>query len=294
MKPKVICFGEILFDQFGEDKKAGGAPMNVALHLHKQNVCSELISAVGDDENGKELKRFIQNHGLDTSFVQTVPHLPTGIVNVKLDKKNQATYTIVKPVAWDSIEYAENLADLISGADALVFGSLVCREATSKSTLLKLIGSAKLRIFDMNLRPPHFTAETLEQLLKQTDILKINEHELEYLNQEHDLENLLIKEQLGQLAGKYNLTAICVTLGDKGAMVWDKGDLYNHPGFSVNVVDTVGAGDAFLAAYIAGYLCGKPIQETLTTACAAGALIASKPGANPDYDIKEISAIANR
>ena len=124
MAYKVICFGEILWDCFKDGKKAGGAPMNVALHLHKQGINSKLISAVGNDIDGKELVNYLKENGLNTGLIQVNDELPTGVVEVHLDKKNQATYTIVEPVAWDKIEYKEELDSIIEEADAIVFGSL--------------------------------------------------------------------------------------------------------------------------------------------------------------------------
>ncbi|MEJ6980782.1 carbohydrate kinase [Pedobacter sp. P351] len=290
---QVVCFGEILWDNFPSGKMAGGAPMNVALHLHKQGTGSRLISSVGNDQNGKDLIAFLAEHGLSTEFIQQHSTLPTGIVEVKLDENGQATYTIVKPVAWDEIVYHENLTSLIKTADALVFGSLACRSEISYHTLMKLIETSKVSIFDMNLRPPHFNMSILENLMNKSTILKVNEHELEYLTTHLSLATEDIEKQLSKLSSITQTSTICVTLGDKGACIFHEGEFYTHPGFSIKVADTVGAGDSFLAAFINGYLQNTPMQQTLSRACAAGALVASRHGANPPYTIDEIAEFIN-
>lgn len=287
----VICFGEILWDHFKDGKKAGGAPMNVSMHLHKQGVNSSLISAVGNDADGKELLAFVKDGGLDVSYIQIHPTLPTGIVEVQLDEKNQATYTIVKPVAWDDIHYVDQHSLVVKNADALVYGSLVCRESSSRETLIELIKNARLKIFDMNLRPPHYEQKTLEELLQWTDILKINEDELLFLQHHYGNPSSSQQELLAQLAKRFNLQIICVTLGEKGAIVWQQEKIFSHSGYSIKVADTVGAGDAFLATFINGILQDNPIEETLAKSCATGALVASRYGANPDYSESDILKI---
>ncbi|MBC8053356.1 MAG: carbohydrate kinase [Sphingobacteriaceae bacterium] len=285
---QVICFGEILWDKLPQGKLPGGAPMNVALHLKKQGINSYLISSVGDDENGKELKHFLLNQGLPVTYLQEHNSLPTGLVDVRLDEHQQATYTIKAPVAWDEIRYQETFRKLVSNSDALVFGSLACRSKTSHTTLLQLLDKIKLAVFDMNLRPPHFEKKSLDELVKRCDILKLNEHELEYISELYQLNEKSDELRLKQLRLITNTDTICVTLGDKGAIVLHKNEFYSHPGFRIKVADTVGAGDAFLASFISNYLKKEPMEQTLIRACSAGALVASRPGANPDYAVDEL------
>lgn len=285
---RAITFGEILWDNFKEGKKAGGAPMNVALHLHKQGIHALLISSLGRDENGKELFAFLQNQGLPTDLVQEHPTLPTGLVEVELDSKQQASYIIKEPVAWDEIKYTSELEQAVKNSDLLVFGSLASRNESSRNTLLKLIPFAKFRVFDMNLRPPHFNRETLTLLLQHCDLLKINEDELEYLEELCNLPKAPNRDNLVRISSMLNIPFVCVTLGDKGAIVVNEGHLYEHPGFTVKVADTVGAGDAFLAAFMSNLLQDLPMETVLERACAAGAIVASKAGANPEYSPEEI------
>lgn len=283
MNKKVVCFGEVLWDCFGEEKKPGGAPMNVAVHLRKHGLHSVLISAVGEDEEGKRMRDFMAGKGLDLFYIQTNTAFSTGLVEVSLDKDGNATYEIVKPVAWDAIGFKPGLEELVKNADAFVFGSLAARDATSRATLLQLLGIAKLKVFDMNLRPPHFTVEVLEELLHKTDILKINEDELRYLENQYALTEQKGVAKFEWLSRKFDLQLIVVTFGKRGATAWHKEKLVQQAGFDVDVVDTVGAGDAFLAAFIAGMLEQRKLSKILEQACAAGAEVASRAGANPDY-----------
>ncbi len=290
---RVISFGEILWDNFKEGKKAGGAPMNVALNLHKQGIESKLISSIGSDSNGRELLEFLKKQSLPTDLIQEHPSLPTGIVEVELDEKHHATYIIKRPVAWDEIKYTATLAEEIKQADALVFGCLACRNEESHHTLLKLLPLAAFKVFDMNIRPPHFNDGLIKQLLEACDLLKINEDELIYLEHLYNLPGGETKNNLSEISRQSDTSLICVTLGEKGAMVLYEGKFFEHPGFTVKVADTVGAGDAFLATFITSFLQKPAMDDVLNNACAGGALVASKSGANPDYSPGELAAIAS-
>lgn len=287
---KVVCFGEILWDMLPDGKKPGGAPMNVAFHLQKQGIKSTLISAVGMDENGKDLLDYLNRNALDISFIEIIPDLPTGTVDVVLDREGKATYTIHQPVAWDAIHYSKKLTDLTSHADALVYGTLAGREEISRATLQRLIATAKLKVLDMNLRPPHIRQDHLKLLLEQTDLLKINDEELYYLKKAFNLTGD-DQELLSELGRMFSIETICVTRGDKGAMIMDNSRFYNHTGYKVKVADTVGAGDAFFATLIHGILEQRPMEQVLVRANAVGALVATKAGANADYTENEIDTM---
>ena len=282
MQKTVVSIGEILWDVFPEGKKAGGSSMNVALNLHKQGINSEFVSAIGDDENGKELIEFLALNDFPTHFIQVLA-VPTSTVQVKLDEQQQATYTIVEPVAWDEIEVTDQLIDAVKNADALVYCSLTCRNETSRSTILNLLKHAKLKVFDINLREPFYTITTLKQLLAAADILKVNEHELLYLKNELHLSGNTDEQLLKQLSLLFNIQIICLTVGEKGAYVLHEDFLHHHKGYTVKVADTVGAGDSFLATFIASYLKGYPMDTILDRACKVGSFVASQVGANPPY-----------
>lgn len=282
MKKTVTSIGEILWDVFPAGKKAGGSSMNVALNLHKQGINSQFISAVGDDQNGKELIEFLALNHFSSNLIQK-NNLPTSTVEVSLDEQKQATYSIVSPVAWDAITLTNDAIESVRNADAFVYCSLTCRNEKSKETIISLIAQAKIKVFDINLREPFYTIETLGVLLTAADILKVNEHELIYLKQALNLSGNTDEQLLKQLSNQFNIQIICLTVGEKGAYVLHEHKLYYHSGYKVNVVDTVGAGDSFLATFVASYLNGYPIDTILDRACKVGAFVASQKGANPAY-----------
>jgi len=283
MNKTVIAIGEVLWDVFPTGKKPGGSSMNVALNLHKQGIQSELISAVGEDNYGKELLAFLHSQKFPTSLIQQ-SRLPTSSVNVLLDSQHQASYTIAEPVAWDDLQVNENAIEAVKNADALVYCSLTCRNETSRNTVLAVLKVAKLKVFDINLRAPFYTIETLKMLLAQADILKVNEHELTYLKQHLNLIEGDDEQLLYQLSNSYNISIICLTLGEKGAKAVHNNSVYSHQGYPAKVLDTVGAGDSFLATFIASYLKGYSIDEMLDRSCKVGAYVATQEGANPAYD----------
>lgn len=285
MSKTVTSIGEILWDVFSDRRNAGGSSMNVALNLHKQGIKSNFISAVGKDELGKELTDFLNHQNFKTDLIQ-VNELPTSTVEVKLDSLQQATYTIVEPVAWDAIQLTDEVIDAVKNADAFVYCCLTCRNAESRKTILSLLEYAKTKIFDINLRAPFYQKELIGELLAKADILKINEDEIVWVKETFGLTGSINEQILKQLSSKYNIEIICLTLGDKGACVLKDGKLFKHAGYKVQVADTVGAGDAFLATFVACYLQGYSIETILDNACKVGAFVASQAGANPEYNKK--------
>jgi fructokinase len=281
MKKNILCFGEILWDAFGEQKVAGGATMNVAFHLAQQGASVTFASSLGIDKAGDELVTFLKDNGLYNELVQRDKSLPTCNVTVQLDDKQQATYIIPQPVSWDAIKTTPALTKCAKAATAIVFGSLTARETTSRNTLLNLLGETKaLKIFDVNLRAPHYTLQTIQNLAAVADVVKMNEEEADLLitGKKGDL-----KDKINEFRSKYHAQTICVTRGENGAIVWHDHKFYEHPGFPVTVADTVGAGDSFLATFIIGLLNGLPIGEVLERACAVGSYVATKRGATPRY-----------
>ena len=172
-----ICFGEILWDVLPDEKVPGGAPMNVCYHLNRLGQSAAIISKIGTDENGSDLIAFLNSNSVDTSLVQVDTKHKTGIV-IATQKGNEMEYDIVQPVAWDFIDNSKALMDAVSQADYFVCGSLPARHEHSRKNLYALLEVAKTKVVDINLRPPHYERPTLEHLLQQADILKLNNHEL--------------------------------------------------------------------------------------------------------------------
>jgi fructokinase len=286
----VVCFGEILWDVLPTGKQPGGAPFNVAVQLHQLGQPSQLISRVGRDDLGAELLEFLHARGLPTDYVQQGETHLTGVVKANVGDRNEVVYKIVQPVAWDYIQYSEELAELVAGADMLVFGSLAARTPATRETLYRLLPHARFRVFDVNMRAPHYTREVVQYLLEHADMVKVNEHELAeilgWFGKAADYETAL-----PWLAERYHLQAVCVTLGAEGALLWKAGELYRSPGIPIDVMDTIGSGDAFLAALLTAWLAGQPPQECLALACATGALVATYQGATPPISPADVAAL---
>lgn len=286
---KIVCFGEILWDIFPNgDKKIGGAPLNVALRLHSFGNEVAMVSAVGDDEEGQKLLKYLEENGLNTSFIQRKYNYSTGAVTVKLNAKGSASYTIEHPRAWDKIEENQTLKALVSESDALVFGSLVTRDMVSAKTLFSLIESSKYRIFDLNLRPPHYSKEILIKLMNAADFIKFNDEELYEVADYLDSKYKGLEQNLIFISKKTHTNHICVTKGEHGAVLLYNYELYYNSGYKIKVKDTVGAGDSFLGTLISQLLNGKSPQKAVNMACAVGAMVAENEGANPKISIAEV------
>ena len=290
MLPSIACFGEILWDILPSGKQPGGAPFNVAVHLHQLGLPVRFISRVGDDELGTELLDFVESKGVATDLIQHGKTHLTGIVKANVDDANEVTYKIVQPVAWDYIHFDASTEAAVAGADAFVFGSLAARQASTRETLYRLLEIAKFKVFDVNMRPPHYNREGVKYLLKKANLVKMNHHELAEIIEWFGV----AKEPataIPWLAQRFNLQAVCVTCGANGALLWTDGQLYRAAGVSVQVQDTIGSGDAFLAALLKGWLTGRAPQEALDFACAAGALVATHQGATPAFNESDIRAL---
>jgi len=289
---KLVCYGEILWDVLPSGELPGGAPMNVAYHLHRLNQPVSLITAIGNDLHGTALVNVLSKWGIGIEHCQIDHYHPTGMVYAQPTGPHEMSYDIVFPSAWDFIFWNDAYADLMQETDYLVFGSLACRNHTSGNTMFKLLETAKNKVLDINIRPPHFSARTVEQLLQKTNILKLNLAELDLIAGWYSsLSAITDKVQLVQ--DRFSINTIVVTLGDKGALLCMDGNFYEHPGYKVQVADTVGSGDAFLAAFLSRLMNRASPEEILDFACAMGALIASYTGACPEYDIREIKTLAS-
>ncbi len=293
MENLILCFGEILWDAFGDGKKAGGAPFNVARHLAQQQANVVFASRVGDDASGDELIDFMDQAGMDTRLIQHDDQFPTCEVTVQLDERQQAKYIIPKPVSWDNIQPEKTLLNTAAEASVIVFGSLANRDETTRNTLLDLLDESEaMRVFDVNLRAPHYNLDTIEALAAKADVIKMNEEEAALLISVPPGHEPL-QDEILEFRSKYHTHTVCITRGENGALIWHDGKFYEHPGYQVQVADTVGAGDSFLATLINGLLRQQPMDQVLSQACAIGAFVASQRGANPVYDEEAIERIKN-
>lgn len=287
MKSSFVCFGEVLWDVFPDGERIGGAPLNVAQRLSSFNNQVTIISAVGNDSKGKQLLDYLNSKNLNTEFIQTSQNLPTSQVLVTLDSEKSASYDIVYPCAWDCIEYQSRLETVVKNSDYFVFGSLIARNSESKNTLLKLLKVANYKVLDINLRPPHYNLEELDVLMKHADFIKFNEEELEEISDYYGINTSSLETQLTAISNKTNTSTICVTMGENGAILLKNNILYKSKGYPAKVIDTVGAGDSFLATLLDQLQNSSP-QKAINFASAMGALVTQHKGANPFIQTFEI------
>ena len=290
-KLKAVSFGEVLWDIFADGKKIGGAPLNLALRMQSLGCEVAMISCVGHDTDGDEIVAHVKSQGLDTTGILQTKEYPTGLVQVYVNERGSASYEISYPSAWDKIQLTDYARSLVADADVLIYGSLVCRDEVSKHSLEELLKNTIYKVFDANLRPPHYTPATIESLIKSASFIKFNDEELLEIATGMGSTYILVEDNMEFIANQTKTRSMCVTKGKHGAVLMWEGNLYNNNGYPVKVVDTVGAGDSFLATLIMGLLTGQDPQHAIDYACAVGALVAASAGANPTLVEDDIQAL---
>lgn len=287
----IVAYGELLWDLLPDGKVLGGAPANFIFRVNSFGDKGMLITRLGDDKLGKEASKHVESIGLSLEHVQTDQVFPTGTVEVKLDKNGTPDFTIIKDVAYDHIEITGEMIDDVRESDCLYFGTLIQRYGISKNTLKELIKVAgnSIKFLDINLRKSCYTKQTIEDSFYATNILKINDEELLVVK---DLLNISVNELktiAGTLISKFNIDIVLVTLAANGAFVLNKGNEYFYDaGYEVKLVDTVGSGDAFSAAFIHSFLKNKDIREALALGNASGALAATTKGATTPFTKNDV------
>ncbi|MDP5230070.1 MAG: PfkB family carbohydrate kinase [Cellulophaga sp.] len=265
----------------------------MALRLQSYGVVVAMISSVGADKEGSKIINYLKDSGVNTDLIQSNGAYSTGQVNVILNDKGIASYDIKYPVAWDKIEFRALHNNQLLAADIFVFGSLACRDKTSQNTLLRLLKLAKYKVFDVNLRFPHYTKELLINLLNQSNFVKFNDDELfeigGYLNSKYNS----MEQTISFIAKETNTESICVTKGAYGAVLYHKEKFYYNSGYRIKVLDTVGSGDSFLASVIFKLFNGKDPQSAIDFGCAVGAMVAKSEGANPIFTNLKIAKFMN-
>jgi fructokinase len=277
---EILCVGEVLWDALPEGLFLGGAPFNVACHLRAAGTLVSMVSRVGHDRLGQEALRRAARYGVGVDLVQVDEALPTGFVSVTVDDAGIPTYEIVAPAAWDAITANDALFARAVDARAIVFGSLAQRHATSRRTIEGLLESKALKVFDVNLRPPYEDREVVWRSLQRADVVKVSDAEMRQVADWFDLRGSS-RDIAARLAESFGCSVVCITRGSNGAALWHDGAWSEHPGFTVEVKDTVGAGDAFLAVLLVGLLAGGDDGMLLQNANLIGAYVATQFGALP-------------
>jgi len=298
-RPIVVGLGELLWDLFPAGKQLGGAPANFAYITAMLGDTGIVASRVGDDRLGQEALWHLKSSGLNISRVQRDPVHPTGTVKVTVDLKGQPEYQITENVAWDFMEFSEDWISLARSTHAVCFGSLAQRNSVSRATIrafLAALPSFAIGIFDVNLRQSYFSAEIIRDSLRHAKILKLNHEEFPRFL---DLLQCPLRNSARAgsaptdysdvtaarwLCKEFGVQIVCITRGPSGSLLVTPTAQDEHPGFSVKIADTVGAGDAFTAALVHHALRGSSLSATNAAANRMGAWVASQEGATPAAD----------
>ncbi len=279
-----VGIGEALWDMLPAGRQLGGAPANFAYHAMRQGVMGLAVSVVGNDLLGNDIVAAFDEKGLRYQL-ERVP-FTTGTVAVEVDSVGAPSYDIRENVAWDNIPWNEHLQYLAGITQAVCFGSLAQRSEVSRATINRFIDETpadSLRVFDVNLRQNFYSKEILHESMEMCNILKINDEELKEVYRVFDLTSCDFKNICRSLIKWYNLKMLILTCGAEGSYIFAPGAESFLATPRVDVVDTVGAGDSFTAAFIASLLKGGSIEESHRAAVDVAALVCASPGAMPDY-----------
>jgi len=282
---EIIGLGELLWDDFPDGRRPGGAPANVAFHAAQLGHRGRIASRVGRDAAGEELLAFLRSRGLDCDLIQPDDRWPTGRVSVAVSAAGQPSFVIHTDVAWDHLQASPDWLAAAADADAICFGTLAQRSADSRQAVQQMLqeaGAETLLVFDVNLRQQWYDKATIELSLQHADVVKLNDTEAETLGRLLCSAPLATAEFAARLQAVYDVATVVVTRGEHGCWVRQGDCVVDVPGQPVQVVDTVGAGDAFTAAFITGCLRGWPLARTARFANQIGGLVAARPGAMPD------------
>jgi len=300
-RPTLLCFGELLWDFLPDGLFPGGAPFNVAYHLHQHGIDARIVTAIGRDILGEEFLRRIHAWGLPTDTITEHAGFPTGYGRVELSPSGEARYAFASNTAWDHILINEAAQRAAANARGIVFGSLALRSPENREVLHQLLATLPAdswRVFDVNLRPPHDDLDLVNTLAPRATLIKLNAAEAARLarsgpeipgNEEADARALAARWSAVDKNSAVQKT-ICLTCAERGAGLLHEGHWYFEAGRAVTVTDTVGAGDSFLAALLAALLVeGKPPADALAAAARIGEWVATQRGATPHYAVSDRS-----
>ena len=303
MAKNIVGIGELLWDLLASGPRLGGTVSNFSVMAARLGNHAVIASRLGDDQLGRDAIAGLSHLPADTGYIQTDPSAPTGTVTVELSAGGQPSYVIHEPVAWDFLECTPQWLQLAAEADAVCFGTLAQRDDASRMAIRDFIDATPdgcVRVFDVNLRKPFYSAELIRWSLERATLLKLNDEELPVVLGLLGIEAAADGgEEAAELAGArallkaFPLNLVCITLGSRGSLLVTREDHHRHPGIRIQVKDTVGAGDAFTAAMTHYYLQGASLAVLNEAGNRWGGWVASQPGAMPALDAETKATITN-
>jgi fructokinase len=294
----VISIGEVLWDIVGQEEHLGGATFNFSAHLSRLGHKVSFISAVGGDQRGQRVIDRMSQLGLETEYLHTEKGHPTGTASVALASDGQPKFILQRPAAYDFPQLTAAHCDRLFSrpVDWIYFGTLHQIYPQARQLTMDLLdrASGTRRFYDVNLRSDGYTPTLIQQLMSQATIVKLNHEEVEAIALMFGSRHGSLEEFCRKYADLYKWAGVCITRGSLGCTVFMDGQYVEAPGYPVQVVDTVGAGDAFAAAFLHGLGNGWPTSKIADFANRVGALVASRRGAIPDWTIAEANALETK
>lgn len=302
VKKTIVGLGELLWDLLPSGERLGGAPANFTVMASRLGNHGVIASRLGADEWGTRARTVLGVFPADVSFIQTDSAQPTGTVGVKIID-GEPHYVIHEPAAWDFLEWTTDWKKLASQADAVCFSSLAQRAEVSRATLREFLSATRpecVRVFDVNLRPPFFSAGIIAESLATTTIFKLNEIEapqvLAMLGSDRSAgtDEAGLRAAAEWLLKHYPMRLVAITMGANGSLLVTREGAHRRQGIHGTVADTVGAGDAFTAALVDAYLAGASLARMNEAGNRWGAWVASQPGAMPELSTATLTEIQSK
>ncbi len=294
MSKRIVAFGELVWDLFPDDQKIGGAPVNLVFRVNAMGDEGFLLSRIGEDQLGQDALAELAKLKISDSNVQVDPIFPTGTAHIRIGSEGRPDYVIEPDMAFDHIEFTAEALKLVRSADCLVYGTLVQRYGISKNTLRELLkeSPAPVKYLDLKLRKNCYNRPILESSLEAANILRVKENELFTLKSELGLFEFETRALAQEVINEYNIDIVLVTKSKSGACaVCKDGSYFEDPGYKIEIVDTVGSGSAFSAAFLHVYLENRNVEEALNFANAAGAAVAATHGATSYISKRQITEL---
>ena len=302
VKKIIVGLGELLWDLLPSGERLGGAPANFAVMASRLGNRGAIASRLGADDWGERARGILSAFPADLSFLQSDPSQPTGTVGVKI-VDGEPHYTINEPAAWDFLEWTPAWGELATAADAVCFGTLAQRAETSRATIRAFVAATRpecVRVFDVNLREPFYSADIIAESLAGATIFKLNEMEAPLVlgmlgaDMSFGEDEDGLRAAAAWLLEKYPVKLVAITLGANGSLLVTRDGAQRHQGVHGKVVDTVGAGDAFTAALVDSYLGGASLARMNEAGNRWGAWVASQPGAMPELSASVLEEIRGK
>lgn len=288
---KIVAFGEVVWDILPNGKILGGTPLNMVFRCNSFGEKGFLLSRLGYDNLGHEALDRLEELDVSDRNIQIDDEFPTGTVNINFDEKNESHYEVKPNVAFDHIEFSAEALKLARYANCLFYGLLPQRFGISKNTIRELIKESpdSIHFFDLKLFEHFFDRKVVENLLVNSDIVRIKEKDISFLEKAFGIQSESLDEFAKRLSKKYKVKLILITRGNQGVFAYHKSEgVFSDAGYNIKMVDNIGSGIAFCAGFLHYYLEGKTIQEALEFGNGAGALNATKRGATTFFDKIEV------